>query len=219
MSDENYTVTIGDSKFDITSRTLKAKRINKDTKKREDYDHPIITPTYTDVESASRLFGALLVEAEKREAGNGLRLADAILLDRIQEASDSTLNLETGETDIAKYITLLSAHARPRSHGQSKEDINKEMYQFTAEMLELKSASRTADGWTKVRNADGSARFASMEECVLRYDFVSRRVEQLIAAIQAIETKNAAAAAKRKETADKAAAAAKAAAGAAAPTH
>ena len=219
MSDENRSITIGNQSFDVTVRSLKVKVLNKDTKKREDAEHPIITPTYTDVESASKLFGALLTEAEKREAGNGLRLADAILLERIKEASDSALNLETGETDIAKFVTLLSAHARPRSHGQSKEDINKEMYQFTAEMLELKSASRTADGWTKVRNADGSARFASMEECVLRYDFVSRRVEQLIAAIQAIETKNAAAAAKRKETADKAAAAAKAAAGAAAPTH
>ena len=202
---EEHKLTIGKSTFDVTIRTLKVKALNKETKKREEIEHPIITPTYTDNAGATALFGALLAEAESREAGNGLRLADALLLERIKEASDSALNLETGETDTAKYLTLLAAHARPRSHGQSKEDINKELYTYTAEMLELKGASRTADGWQKVKNPDGSNRFSGTDEFVLRYDHVSRKVEQLIAAIQAIETKNAAAAAKRKETADKAA--------------
>jgi len=214
MSDETNTLNIGGINLSMTARELKLRKKNKETGKHEEYSHVIVTPAYTDVASALAVFQAILQEAEKTEAGNAVRLTDAILTDRIKEASDESINAETGETDTAKYKSILSRHARPRSAGQGKEALNQEIVHLTPEMIELNRAARKAGGWQELVAADGTPRFADEATYLLRLEHVGRRMTELCRQIEVIEQRNAAAAAKREQKAKDAAALAQQAAAA-----
>jgi hypothetical protein len=217
MSDINKLVIAG-SEFplEIVEFTKKTRTLDPATKKNKvvESKYPVILPAFKTIAAAAALFTALATVAEEREAGQGLKLAQHLLNEQLEDACDEAFNKDTGNLDTEKWLARASASARARSAGQSLDTIYQELAELGLEFVALQRAGSTADGWKTVTDKAGAQRFGSIHEYGLRMNEVMNKMDNL----STLSETRAADLEKRRADREAKAAQAKAAAAAAAAT-
>jgi hypothetical protein len=215
MSEVNKLVIAG-SEFplEIVEFTKKTRTQDPATKKNKvvESKYPVILPAFKTVAAAASLFTALATLAEEREAGQGLKFAQHLLFEQLEDACDESFNKDTGNLDVEKWLARASATARARSAGQSLDSIYQELAELGLEFVSLQRAGATADGWKSVTDKSGAPRFGSIHEYGLRMNEVMNKMDNL----STVSEQRAADLEKRRADREAKAAQAKAAAAAAA---
>ena len=165
--------------------------------KAEKYKHPVVAPVITSSADAANFLSSLVMAADKKAPGAGVKLFNNLLGDRIIEASDTAFDEKTGEHDDTKIVNFTIAAERARSHGQKLEDINKAISELVPELLQLgKYAS--GDLWqTLINPVTNEQIFKTKDEYALRLVAVQSEVQKLLAAKEQKEQKQAEIKAKR----------------------
>jgi hypothetical protein len=177
------TLTIGSKSFVLALVSIpKQRRVedpeNKAKKKIEKYTASIGSPVYTNLTESQDLLSALLQEAETKTPGGGKKLADVLLLSRIESAYDAASD-DKGNLDTTKFVAELTTFERSRSSGQNLADISEELSELAPELGVLANAGAIADGWKTVVNSDGTKKFETEQSFILRLHEVITRIENL----------------------------------------
>ena len=214
MSD---TIKIGSTEFELTIVTQKRHTRKKDAEGKNttvEIDHQIVSPILGSAADAIKLFTAIVEAAEAKESGNGLKLAQAILLPRIESASEASFDFEKNTEDPPKYVEVMITPERPRSTGATMESLNSELADLTPEFLMLSAVARQAEGWKTLVDSVGAKLFVTQDEYLLRLVAIQNRLGQIVRTREEKVRKSAELKAKRAESAKAAAAVAAAAAAA-----
>ena len=144
-------------------------------------DHPVVGPVIESAVEAANFTSGLLMAAEAKAPGAGLKLFQTIFNDRLIEASDEAFDAKTGEHDEVKLIAHTLAAERPRSSGQKLEDINKLVAELVPELIQLGAASE-GDKWQGLVNpVTNEPLFASKDAYALRLVAVQTELQKLLA--------------------------------------
>jgi hypothetical protein len=189
MSDSN-TLNIGGQDFTLDLRKIDAhKRVDDPAKPGKKMLVPapieIVCPVLTTNDEWARLFGALLTGADAIEAGNGVKLAEALCLEHLKDASTGSFDLTKGVENPDRYVQLLLSPTRPRSSGPTLVEMFKQSSELGIEMGVLGAKAVSADGWRELTHPDGSPMFDSQAKFILRLDELSRKISDLGASIEA----------------------------------
>ena len=214
-------ITLGNNSFPLVVTTVnKRSRVDDPDKvgKKKTVEKPIsfFAPATDSVAALTALFTAMLVGADATEAGNGVKIGRNLLLPHLEEAFNHAYNSDTDDFSVDKYTNLLTSPERPRSAGQSLQNILEELGELAIELTVLGPKASTPDGWRDVV-INGKQVFASQQAFVLRLNELYVKTTALHNLKEAKAVDNEKKQAKRKEK-EAAANAAAAAAKAAVPT-
>ena len=206
-------ITLGNNSFPLVVTTVnKRSRVDDPDKvgKKKTVEKPIsfFAPATDSVAALTALFTAMLVGADATEAGNGVKIGRNLLLPHLEEAFNHAYNSDTDDFSVDKYTNLLTSPERPRSAGQSLQNILEELGELAIELTVL---------GPKASTPDGKQVFASQQAFVLRLNELYVKTTALHNLKEAKAVDNEKKQAKRKEK-EAAANAAAAAAKAAVPT-
>jgi len=144
-------------------------------------DHPVVGPVVETAVEAANFTGGLIMAAEAKAPGAGLKLFQAIFAARIQDASDEAFDAKTGEHSEAKIVEHTLASERPRSSGQKLEDINKLVAELVPELIQLGAASE-GDKWQSLVNpVTNEPLFSGKDAYALRLVAVQTELQKLLA--------------------------------------
>jgi len=225
MSENNDTlapITLANNSFPLVVTVVqKRSRVDDPDKvgKKKTVEKPksFFAPATDSVAALTALFAAVLAAADTTEAGNGVKLGRALVLPHLEEAFDHAYNSDTDDFSVDKYVNLLTSPERPRSAGQSLQNILEELGELAIELTVLGPKASSPDGWRDVA-VNGKQVFASQQAFVLRLNelYVKTQALHNLKEAKAIDNEKKQAKRKEKEAAANAAAA-KAAAPAPAP--
>lgn len=171
--------------------TRRAKDPTTGKAKAEKVQHPIVAPVITGAADAANYLSALVMAAEAKATGSGVKLFNVLLADRIQEASDNAFDSERDEHDENKIIAFTLATERARSHGLKLEDINKAISELVPELIQLGNHS-AGDQWQALINpVTQQPLFESKDAYSLRLIAVQQEVQKLLAVKEQKEKKQA----------------------------
>ena len=218
MSQSENTLNLAGTNFtlEVAEFTKKTRKQDETTKKNKmvEEKYPVIRPAFGSIALATSLFTSLLTLAEERAPGGGVKLAEHLLNDQLEDACDAAFNKDTGGLDVDKWKLVASSAERARSAGQSIDKLYQELAELGAELVILQRAGTTPNGWQSVTEKNGAQRFNSINEYALRMNEVMNSIDNLTTVV---ENKTAELEKRRKDREAKAAQAKAAAAAAAAP--
>jgi hypothetical protein len=177
-------LNFGKMQWPYACKAVKIRQKEKGTdgkSKMVEKDHPVVGPVIESAIEAANFASGVIMAAEVKAPGAGLKLFNAIFASRIQDASDEAFDSKTGEHDEAKIIEHTLASERPRSSGQKLEDINKLVAELVPELIQLGGASE-GDKWTSLVNPVTNERlFATKDAYALRLVAVQTELQKLLA--------------------------------------
>lgn len=177
-------LSFGKMQWPYACRAVKTRVKEKGTDGKNKFvekDHPVVGPVIEDAVQAANFTSGLIMAAEAKAPGAGLKLFQAIFASRIQDASDEAFDAKTGEHNEAKIVEHTLASERPRSSGQKLEDINKLVAELVPELIQLGAASE-GDKWQGLVNpVTNEPLFSSKDAYVLRLSAVQTELQKLLA--------------------------------------
>ena len=177
-------LSFGKMQWPYACRAVKTRVKEKGTDGKNKFvekDHPVVGPVVETAVEAANFTSGLIMAAEAKAPGAGLKLFQAIFASRIQDASDEAFDAKTGEHSEAKIVEHTLASERPRSSGQKLEDINKLVAELVPELIQLGAASE-GDKWQGLVNpVTNEPLFSSKDAYVLRLSAVQTELQKLLA--------------------------------------
>ena len=206
-------ITLNNNSFPLVVTTVtKRSRVDDPEKlgKKKTVEKPknFFAPATDSVAALTALFASILQAAVAVEPENGVKLGRNLLLPHLEEAFDHAYNSDTDDFSVDKYTNMVISPERPRSAGQSLQNILEELGELAIELTVLGPKASSPTGWKEII-VDGKQVFATQQAFVLRLNelYVKTTALHNLKEAKAIDNEKKQAKRKEKEAAANAAAA------------